>query len=217
MRKQRTVCFVDDDRDEIARFKNSLGARFVVGAGTSPDEALDNLPPKSRRRVDLFVLDMYFPTSGQNTEEQRLRLGEAWDNFRSAERILKKVLSDLGQSFAGGRKLAHDIKSKHIGQVPFVFFTRKGNLLDAVEAYEQVGAISVIKKPDPHDAVPEDEKARRLAYDKAMMDDADSIARDLESAIRRGTLWFRCKDHVIGFAIGVASSVAVWVLTEVAF
>jgi hypothetical protein len=60
------------------------------------------------------------------------------------------VLSDLGQGIEGGLKLAKEVTSRSWhSRTPFVFFTRKGNLLDAITAYEHSEALSVIKKPDP--------------------------------------------------------------------
>lgn len=214
MSKRHSVCFVDDDHDELDRFKAALGNRFFVGVGTSLDEAIGDLPTECAGRVELFVLDMYFPTAGENSDEQRLKLGKAWDKFCNADRVLKNVLSELGQSFAGGRKLAQDIKSKRVGRIPFVFFTRKGNLIDAIEAYEQVGALSVIKKPDPRCSVPDSETERKAVYDEAMTTNADAIARDIESAIRRGSRWFRYKGLLLGFGLGVASSLVAWILTQ---
>jgi hypothetical protein len=148
--------------------------------------------------VDLYVLDMYFPQSSMNGQEQLLRLDKAWISYCNAERVLAKTLADLGQSFAGGRRLAQEVKAKHFGHIPFVYFTRKGNLLDAMEAYEQIGALSVIKKPDPRGAVPEDDLERCAAYDKAMAENVDTLARAFESAIRRGGWWFRHRDRLSG-------------------
>jgi hypothetical protein len=94
---------------------------------------------------------------------------------------------------------------------PFVFFTRKGNLLDAIEAYERTGALSVIKKPDPRQPV--DEAQRTQAYDDAMVDNRGFLIRALESAIHRGSLWYKYKAEFLAFFIGVASSALVGFIT----
>jgi hypothetical protein len=165
-----------------------------------------------RRRVDLYVLDMYFPNEGMNTPEELSKLGKAWDALCTAEDTLKTVLAELGQSSAGGRTLATQIASRHsFARTPFVFFTRKGTLLDAIEAYEHTGALAVIKKPDPRQPV--DEAQRTQAYNDAMISNSDSLIRALESAIHRASLWYRYKAQFPGFVSGVASSTLVWFIT----
>ncbi len=100
------------------------------------------LPPS--RHVDLYVLDMYYPTGGSSSDAQLSKLGKAWDEFRAAEAVFKRLLAELGQDFAGGRALAKQISSQRsLVATPFVFFTRKGNRLDAIEAYEHIKALSV--------------------------------------------------------------------------
>src|SRR5262249_1980247 len=86
--------------------------RYVVGTGTTLAVAKDDLKRQGRRHVDLFVLDMYFPNEGMNTPAELSKLGKGWDKFCSAEDDLKKVLTELGQSFAGGRALARQITSR---------------------------------------------------------------------------------------------------------
>jgi hypothetical protein len=214
MRKRRSLCFVDDDPTELARFKTAMAGDYFVGAGTSLTRALNDLKTvQGSRRVDLYVLDMYYPREGTNSPEELARLGQAWDKFREADRALRKVLSDLGQSIEGGLKLAKEIGSRGLhSRTPFVFFTRKGNLLDAITAYEHSEALSVIKKPDPRDDF--DESSRSVAYDKAMIADKSSLTRAFDSAIHRGGFWFRHKHHIEGFIIGIASSLLVWLLTR---
>jgi hypothetical protein len=156
---------------------------------------------------------MYFPTRGLNSPAELLDLGAAWDKFCNAEAALKNVLARLDQSFAGGRALADQISSwRFLGKTPFVFFTRKGNLLDSIEAYEHTGALSVIKKPDPRQPINESERIQ--AYDAAMMDNADALIRAIESAIHRGSFWHQYKALALSFLSGVASSIFVWFCTS---
>jgi len=212
--KARSLCFIDDDPAELARFKKAMGNEYFVGVGTSPARALDDLKKvQGSKRVDLYVLDMYFPREGTNTSEELFKLGQAWDGFRKAETALRKVLSDLGQSLEGGLRLANEVKSRggHT-RTPFVFFTRKGNLLDAITAYEHTEALSIIKKPDPR--VDFDESNRSDAYDRAMIEDKNSLIRAFDSAIHRGSFWYRHKDHIQGFISGIASSAVVWFITR---
>lgn len=213
MSKKRSLCFIDDDPNELARFKQAVGREFLVGVGTSHDKALEDLKTQGRRHVDLYVLDMYLPNEGINTSEELSKLGKAWDAFCTAEDALKTVLAELGQSSAGGRALARQISSRRsFARTPFVFFTRKGTLLDAIEAYEHTGALSVIKKPDPRQPV--DEAHRTKAYDDAMIENRDALIRDFESAIHRASLWYKYKAQLPGFVSGVVSSAFVWFVSR---
>ena len=198
MSRKRALCFIDDDPNELSRFKQAVEHRYVVGTGTTLAVAKDDLKRQGRRHVDLFVLDMYFPNEGMNTPAELSKLGKAWDKFCSAEDDLKKVLAELGQSFAGGRALAKQITSRRfLAKARFVFFTRKGNLLDAIEAYEHTGALSVIKKPDPRQPVSESERTQ--AYDDAMITNSGALIRALESAIHRASFWYRYKAVTLSF------------------
>jgi hypothetical protein len=122
----------------------------------------------SRQKVNLYVLDMYYPRGTTNTPEQRAQLAKTWSDFCKSNRKLKEVLTNLDQSFDGGRELADQVKRRgFVRTPPFVFFTRKGNLEDAVMAYEQVKAVAVIKKPDPWDDDTSEEAKDTALYDMA--------------------------------------------------
>jgi hypothetical protein len=212
----RKLRFVDDDRNELERFKQAIASdELIVGTGTTLGEALNDLKAQGKRRffsllppsrhVDLFVLDMYYPTGGSSSDAQLSKLGKAWDEFRAAEAVFKRVLAELGQDFSGGRTLAKQISSQRpLVATPFVFFTRKGNVSDAIEAYEHTKALSVIKKPDPK--LPVNESERRQAYDRAMIDNRDNVLRALEHALHRANSWYRHRGLLSGIVIGVAGS-----------
>jgi len=97
MSKKRSLCFIDDDPNELARFKQAVGREFLVGVGTSHDKALEDLKTQGRRHVDLYVLDMYFPNEGINTSEELSKLGKAWDAFCTAEELSKPSLLNWGR------------------------------------------------------------------------------------------------------------------------
>jgi hypothetical protein len=92
--------------------------------GTTLSRAIRDLKKTYSGKVDLFVLDMYFPTK-VNSDAERQTLDQTWEKFCQAENELKTVLARLEQTIQGGRKLAKEVR-KHRSQ--FVFFTRKGNL-----------------------------------------------------------------------------------------
>ncbi|HUL79534.1 MAG TPA: response regulator [Vicinamibacteria bacterium] len=174
------VCFVDDDPEEVRRFRDLLGGRLLVGAGTSLSGALEDLRGQGREQPDAFVLDLYFPESGTGTVEDRAELTRAWDRFLEAQAEIRKVLERLGQSREGGLALARRIRAEFPG-VPFAFFTRKGTLEDAIAALE-VGAASIVKKPDPG---PRERRGRSTAeaYDLALARDLPRVVRGIKRAL----------------------------------
>ena len=103
------ICFVDDDPEEIRRFRRLLASRFVVGAGTSLPAALEDLRAQGRERPDVFALDLYFPEGEPNTDDERAELARAWERFLLAKAELAGVLARLRQSPDGGLALARRI------------------------------------------------------------------------------------------------------------
>jgi CheY-like chemotaxis protein len=140
---------VDDDPEEVRRFRRFLASRFVVGAGTSLPAALADLRAQGRERPDVFALDLYFPEGEPNTDDERAELARAWVRFLEAKAELTAVLERLRQSPEGGLALAGRIAADFPG-VPVTFFTRKGTLEDAIAALE-AGVAAIVKKPDPDD------------------------------------------------------------------
>jgi hypothetical protein len=181
------LCFIDDDSDELSRFKTYLEKYYFIGTGTTLERAISDLRKTYKGKVDLFVLDMYFPLK-ENSDAERELLDQTWEKFRAAESELKSVLAHMQQTFNGGRNLARQAKSR---RTPFVFFTRKGNLIDAIEAYEDTGALSVIKKPDPASSNKTGSKLEiKIARDKALKNDLHregGILRRIELAIDRAS------------------------------
>jgi hypothetical protein len=177
------LCVVDDDPDELARFEKFLKKDFDVGSGSSVDDAQRDLKRKHKRQPDLFVLDMYFPTK-VNSDADRAALDQKWEEFSAAEQKFKTALLQMGQSLKGGRTLARRVKL--LGK-RFVFFTRKGNLSDAIEAYEHTGALSVIRKPDPplSAGAPRSKKETEKARDEAMKELANNVRDEIKSAVER--------------------------------
>lgn len=183
-KKIYALCFVDDDPDELSRFKKYLQKYYFIGVGTTLTRAVRDLRRTYAGKIDLFVLDMYFPTK-VNDDADREKLDRTWENFCVADNELKTVLANLEQTLKGGRKLAEQAKSR---RTPFVFFTRKGNLNDAIEAYEDIKALSVIKKPDPASSTSTRSKIKiKYARDEAMKRLADQISDKMNSAIDRAS------------------------------
>jgi hypothetical protein len=183
--KKYALCFVDDDPDERARFKKYLHKYYFIGVGNNFPQAERDLKKTHKGGVDLFVLDMYFPTK-ENTDAERRELDKKWEEFCSAENELTTALQKMGQSVKGGSNLAREAQSQ---KAQFVFFTRKGTLDEATEAYEHLKALSVIKKPDPKILrKPRSNKTEiKNARDKAMKNQAYQIYEKIHSAIKRAS------------------------------
>jgi hypothetical protein len=216
--RKYSLCLVDDDENELKRFKKAFGDEYYVGTGTNLNKAESDLAatlPRhrfnfwSRQKVNLYVLDMYYPRGTTNTPEQRAQLAKTWSDFCKSNRKLKEVLTNLDQSFDGGRELADQVKRRgFVRTPPFVFFTRKGNLEDAVMAYEQVKAVAVIKKPDPWDDDTSEE-----AKDTALYDSRETIIRKLQAAITSASFVYQHKEAILSSLIGFITGVlANWVV-----
>jgi hypothetical protein len=129
------------------------------------------------------VLDMYFPTK-VNTDADRATLDQKREDYCAAEEKLKTALFQFGQSLKGGRALAKQARSL---AKRFCFIARKGNLNDEIEACEHIGALSVIRKPDPPLSVgaARSKKQTKKARDHAMKEPANNIRDEIKSAVQR--------------------------------
>ncbi len=208
-RTQKTVCFIDDQRDEIDRFCRSLGRSFIIGAGTSIQEALRELTAKGHDKPDIFLVDMYHGEVAATATEQP-RLNQARANFLRAEAEFNRVLKELRQDADGGFRILRDLRSQfRLPSVPVAFFTRKGTLDNALRAYEDEIPCPIIKKPDPSPeevASGRDENLPDL-YDRAFDGGADRVAADIERVIRRSSFWVKYGQLLIGAAIGYLTSI----------
>jgi|SRR4051812_8303022 len=143
------VCIIDDDTDELRRCREVLGEKFIVTAGSTVEEGLSELRGMGRRFPDLFLVDLYFSDSvGDIASQDGKKLLAARVALRDAERKYEGTLNDLDQKETGfyiARDLAEDF-----GGIPVALFTRKGiTQRVARKAFEDVGAVAVIPKPDP--------------------------------------------------------------------
>ena len=204
---RRAVCFIDDDVHEIQRFKTALNQFFVIGAGQSSREALDDLRSQGRKQPDLWLIDMYFPSGRLPTDAELKELHDAREEFLKAEDLFKSVLGRLGQTSKGGYDKAQEVRE--MSGRPFAFFTRKGTLEDAIAAYENphLKAVSVIKKPDPSPG----EVARfgvEKAYDWAFEQARRLVRGDIDRALDRSTFWAKHSAKLVSFTFGIATSIA---------
>lgn len=202
---------MDDDPAEIERVRKYLGDRFVIGAGQSVQQALDDLRSRGDAKPDLYILDMYFSEGRPLTVADHSTLQTAREKLLKAQAEFQAVLARMGQASEGGFRLARDLRKRT--RRGFVFFTRKGGLNDAITAYEELRAVSVIHKPDP--AVYDIQTlGLAAAYDKAFEDKAGLIAGKIERAIRSTSWWGRHSTDVYAFILGVVSGLAATAIWE---
>ncbi|MGA2625171.1 MAG: hypothetical protein ABSF91_15045 [Bacteroidota bacterium] len=200
LKKPKSICFVDDDPEEIRRFRENLKARYCIGAGTSVSQALEDLKKNGGRRPKLFLFDLYYPTGPLNTKTELEELAHARQEFLKAETKFKEVLCKLRQSSDGGFRLARIIHKNRIRKIPFAFFTRKGTLEDAIAAYDG-GAVSIIKKPDPN----QDQNKSGNPLDMAFSSNLNNISRAIEEALTRSTFWWKYRWIIVTLIIGLVS------------
>jgi hypothetical protein len=217
-KKKKAICFIDDDPDEINRFRKNLVSRFIVGAGTSIASAIADLRVSGRDRPDLFLLDMYYPESQPNIRDPHISLNRARAKLLRAEAEFYNTLVDLRQTPEGGFRNLRDVRSLYrLPRVPVAFFTRKGTLDNAVRAYEDEIPCPVIKKPDPgfREAAEVTDEGLTALYDKACSGDIERVMAEIERVIRRSNFWVRHRDLLIGTAIGAAIGYGTSILSAV--
>jgi PleD family two-component response regulator len=94
-KRKKAICLIDDDPDEIKRFRTSLAPRFIVGARASIASALEDLRAREHERPDLFLLDMYYPESQPDISDRQMRLNKARAKLLCAEAEFYRTLADL--------------------------------------------------------------------------------------------------------------------------
>jgi hypothetical protein len=191
---RKSILFVDDDPTEIARFKEAMGARYIVEGGVSLEDALKELHENTRiGKPDLVLLDLYYgPTTSL---EQRIEIKEFDLKLSAMETEFGDVLRRAGQSPNGGFDLAqeaHDLMPTSAR----AFFSRKAFLKDALRAHEN--GLPVVEKPDPN----ADDEAARDPYRAAMHRHADDLSRKLNRIISQNTFWAKHREAISGVWIG---------------
>jgi|SRR5450631_1034977 CheY-like chemotaxis protein len=190
----KSICFVDDDKDEVRRFRETMSQRYIVGAGATLDEALDDIQNRRVGKPDLFLLDLYY---GPHTEEaMRAKIAAADEKLSRMEAEVRALLTEAKQSPDGGFNLAEEAQKRYSG-IPCVLFSRKAFLGDALRAYEK--KLPILEKPDPDD---NDKGSQSERYDSALRRHSDQIAMSLNKTINLNTWWVRNRQRVEGFSTG---------------
>lgn len=201
-RNKHVLCFIDDDPEELRRFRENLKNDLVVATGTSISEAVGDLKAKGFEKPDLFLLDLYYPEGPTSSPRELEDLAAARLEFLKAQARFLSVLASLRQSSRGGFRLAKDVWKQY--RTGFAFFTRKGTLEDAIEGID-AGAVRIIKKPDPSES---ELQANPLsaAYDLAIETNRHHAIRDVEDAVKLSTWWWKHKEAVFAYFVGFLSS-----------
>ena len=211
--RKSALCFIDDDPEEINRFRTSLSNRFVIGAGADPETALEDLRNQGRNKPNLFLVDMYQPDVSANTDDEIKELHDAGEAFLKADAQYRSVLAKLRQTSNVGLQMARDLRKRYWFPPAICFFTRKGNLEDAIMSYEEVKINSIIKKPDPNpfDAT---DLTLKEAYDIAFQQGSENILGRIEKVIRSSSILGRQAERIVFFVLGVLASIMGGVIIE---
>ena len=186
---KKAICYVDDDVDEIKRFRDNLGKDYIVGAGTTLTVALNELSQQRISKPDLILLDLYY---GPRPDEAQRKLMLAADaRLLEMEREVAKLLNASGQSPDQGFQLAAEAEMR-CGRVPRAFFSRRAFLDDAMKVHEM--GLRLLEKPDPGD---------NETYDSAFERHADELKRKIDRIIYLNGFWVRNRQRIEGFLVGI--------------
>src|SRR5262245_34111256 len=119
---KKIICYVDDNRDELARFRRFMADQYEIASGVNLDEALREL---GGRRPDLFLLDLYFGTN--TSDEQRAAILAADQEEARAEFNVLQLMIKYGQRSDEGFDLVDRVTAR-FKNVPRAFFSRRAFL-----------------------------------------------------------------------------------------
>lgn len=191
--KKKTICYIDDDKDELRRFNNAMKKYFKVITGENVTECLKKL--KKAKRPNLWVLDLFLPESDvTNTPEQRAEMNRKYHFLSESVREYRAYLTSIGQGIQGGIDNLKKCKKKN---VPVVFLTRKGTIDDALTCVDK-GADKVLKKPMPS-KWPDDPKKEMEALDDAFIEGLSNLNNHFNELISKFSHWNRHKKKYMFF------------------
>lgn len=204
---RKSILYLDDDNEEVNRFRDVMRDYFIVGCGVRLDEALDELWKNRVDTPDLVLLDLYY--GPETTPEMRRKILEADAKLSALEGEVRRLLNDAGQKPAFGFNLAEQVKAK-FPRSARVFFSRKAFLEDALSA--QKLSLPLMEKPDPTPA----EAKEPDPYKAALTRHAGQLSRELDEIIDRNSFWVKHRDTIVGALVGLFVSF-VWDVMKGAF
>jgi len=193
--RNKTLCFIDDDPQELSRFNRAMKNHYEVISGLNYKECKDKLKKKNLKKPDLWVLDLFFPRHGEtNTSEELFEMNQRYHQLSESIKNFRSYLVEIGQGPDGGLELLE--KCKRSG-VPVVFLTRKGTIDDAIQCKDN-GAERVLKKPMPSNWPTESDKVKK-ALDQAMLDGSPKLIDYFEGIISKNSRWNKYKHYYLFF------------------
>jgi hypothetical protein len=198
---KKSVCYVDDDSDELTRFRNTFQDRYILGIGTTLDEALDDLRDKHISKPDLFLLDLYFGPTPKPDERRKMLEADAKLTKQADE--VRQLLAGFKQEPKRGFSLAEDA-ARRCPHVPRVFFSRKAFLEDSMDAQEK--GLPLLGKPDP---------VGGESYDAALKRNAQKIISKIDQIIYQNSFRARHGQRIEGLIVGFISGILVAVFVSI--
>ena len=163
------VCFIDDDVDEICRFKDAMNGYFKVSYGRNLSESEEYIKNRKLSSPKLWILDMYMPSKSEfsSSKPDILKINRRYNDLNEHINRYRTFLTELKQDTSKAIDIHNKLKSKRRS---IIYLTRKGTLEDALMALEN-GANGVLKKPMPNTSDwPQDPKAVKELLDTAFDD-----------------------------------------------
>ncbi len=194
--KNKTICFIDDDPQELSRFNEAMKNHYEVISGLNYKECKDKLEKKKLKKPDLWVLDLFFPRHGEtNTPHELFEMNQRYHLLSESIKNFRSYLVEIGQGPDGGLELLEKCKKSN---VPVVFLTRKGTLDDAILCRDS-GAERVLKKPMPSNWPTESDKIKK-SLDQAMYDGSPKLIDYFEDIISKNSIRKKYK-HYFGYIV----------------
>ncbi len=213
--KPSVICFIDDDQDELQRFKAAMEegekAHFICITGEGYEDCKRQLDER-KLKPDLWVLDMFFPVGGRvNTSEERVLMNDKYAELQARVQEFRTFLHNIGQSPDGGIELLKTCLKRD--RSPVAMFTRKGTLDDAIRCIDE-GAVAVLKKPMPSEW-PENSAEKREKLDEAMLQNRPYLSDKFHQMILANRLWNKHKGKIglvggAGIAAGIRELIS-WI------
>jgi len=158
------ICFIDDDEKfEIALFREVFGEDFDVIAATDYTKLKSQIDSRKGWMPDLFVLDLYLPSGPANRDaiealraeplsikNDHAEIRAAYTNYLRVGVRLASILDAWNQNANGGLKVAEKVAADY-PKVPIVFYSRKSTFEDVVRCLAAKNVWWVEKKPTGKD------------------------------------------------------------------
>lgn len=201
-KKNKIICFIDDDENELERFRKIMENDYNCIIGQSYKDCVAKLENAGLKKPHLWIVDLFFPKEGnQNSLEEIQEMNDRYAKLRKETLDFRNYLNNINQDNEGGLRLLERCKKNY--HAPVIMFTRKGTLDDAILCMDK-GADAILRKPMP-DKWSENRNEQKDALDQAMLDCKKNLIDKFEEVIERNKWWHRYKaklTFVVGTVLG---------------